>query len=248
MSEEAIIAIAPWSLRAEARAKELLNQRQLAVHQRALLESTNEQIIAQKQTEETPLAATRAKSEFLANMSHEIRTPMTAILGYTEILAESIERPEQQEAIQTIKRNGKHLLDLINDILDLSKIESGKLQIEQLPTSPMAILGDVVSLMRVRADAKGLTLKLVYCNPLPQSIQTDPTRLRQILVNLVGNAIKFTETGDVKIAVRLADHDTANPKLRCDVIDITGKNHYVEFPRTATPICIPFGTRLRHAV
>ena len=164
-------------------------------------------------------SATRAKSEFLANMSHEIRTPMTAILGYTDILAESIEQPEQQEAIQTIKRNSKHLLDLINGILDLSKIESGKLQIEQLPTSPLAILGDVVSLMRVRAEAKGLLLKVGYFSPLPQSIQTDPTRLRQILINLVGNAIKFTETGDVKIAVRLADQDTANPKLRCEVID-----------------------------
>jgi signal transduction histidine kinase/AmiR/NasT family two-component response regulator len=164
-------------------------------------------------------SATRAKSEFLANMSHEIRTPMTAILGYADILAESIERPEQKEAIHTIKRNSNHLLTLLNDILDLSKIESGKLHIEQLPTSPLAILADVVSLMRVRAEAKGLPLNLVYAGPLPQSIQTDPTRLRQILVNLVGNAIKFTQAGDVKIAVRLAGHDTANPKLQCEVID-----------------------------
>jgi len=164
-------------------------------------------------------AANRAKSEFLANMSHEIRTPMTAILGYTDILAESATRSEQQEAIQTIKRNGKHLLDVINDILDLSKIEADKLQVECLPTSPLAILADVTSLMRVRAEAKGLPLNLEYVGPIPQTIQTDPTRLRQILVNLVGNAIKFTETGEVKIRVRLVDRDTAEPKLQCEVID-----------------------------
>ena len=94
-------------------------------------------------------------------------------------------------------------MGLINDILDLSKIEAGKLQVEDLPVSPSAILGDVVSLMRVRAEAKGLPLKLEYFGPIPQTIQTDPTRLRQILVNLVGNAVKFTETGGVTIAVRL---------------------------------------------
>ncbi len=164
-------------------------------------------------------SATRAKSEFLANMSHEIRTPMTAILGYADILADSVDRPEQQEAIQTIQRNSDHLLVLINDILDLSKIEVGKLQVEHLPTCPLAILADVVSLMRVRALAKGLPLKLEYSGPIPQTIQIDPTRLRQILVNLVGNAIKFTEIGEVKIAVRLVDRDTAEPKLQCEVID-----------------------------
>ena len=164
-------------------------------------------------------AANRTKSEFLANMSHEIRTPMTAILGYADILAESVDRPEQQEAVQTIKRNSNHLLGLVNDILDLSKIEAGKVQVERLPVSPLAILGDVVSLMRVRAEAKKLPLKLEYFGPIPQTIQTDPTRLRQILVNLVGNAIKFTETGEVKIAVRLVDRDTAEPKLQCEVID-----------------------------
>ena len=164
-------------------------------------------------------SATRAKSEFLANMSHEIRTPMTAILGYTDILADSVDRPEQQEAVQTIKRNSNHLLGLVNDILDLSKIEAGRIQVEHLRVSPLAILGDVVSLMRVRTEAKKLPLKLEYFGPIPQTIQTDPTRLRQILVNLVGNAIKFTETGGVTIAVRLVDRDTAEPKLQCAVID-----------------------------
>ncbi len=196
-------------------------EEQLNAYAAAMAESNH----ALEQSNRRAEAANRTKSEFLANMSHEIRTPMTAILGYAEILADSVERPEQQEAVQTIKRNSNHLLGLVNDILDLSKIEAGKVQVENLHVSPLAILGDVVSLMRVRAEAKKLPLKLEYFGPIPQSIQTDPTRLRQILVNLVGNAIKFTETGGVTIAVRLIGHhvpivgDTAEPKLQCQVID-----------------------------
>jgi len=164
-------------------------------------------------------AANRAKSEFLANMSHEIRTPMTAILGYADILADSVERPDEQEAVQTIKRNGQHLLYLINDILDLSKIEAGKFQIERISAQLATILGNVISLMRERAKAKGLPLKLEYVGPVPETIQTDPTRLRQIFVNLVSNAIKFTEAGEVKVRVRLIDRDSAEPKLKCEVVD-----------------------------
>ncbi len=190
-------------------------EEQLNAYAAAMAESNHELEQSNRRAE----AANRSKSEFLANMSHEIRTPMTAIMGYAEILADSIDRPDQQEAVQTIKRNANHLLGLVNDILDLSKIEAGKVQVEHLPVSPLAILGDVVSLMRVRAEAKNLPLKLEYLGPIPQTIQSDPTRLRQILVNLVGNAIKFTETGGVTIAVRLLGRDTAEPKLQCDVID-----------------------------
>ena len=164
-------------------------------------------------------AATRAKSEFLANMSHEIRTPMTAILGYADILAGSLQHPEHLEAVNTIRRNGDHLLEIINGILDLSKIEAGKLQLERVTCAPSAILADVVSLMRVRADAKRLALKLEYAGPCPETILTDPTRLRQILINLVGNAIKFTETGEVRIVARLIDHDSPKPRLACEVVD-----------------------------
>jgi Amt family ammonium transporter len=152
-------------------------------------------------------------------MSHEIRTPMTAILGYADLLAESVERPEEREGVQIIKRNGNHLLGIINDILDLSKIEAGKLQIDQVVVSSLALFGEVVSLMRVRAEAKAVALKLEYHGLLPETIRTDPVRLRQIIVNLVGNAIKFTETGEVKLAVRLLDRDTPAPKLQCEVID-----------------------------
>ncbi len=164
-------------------------------------------------------AATQAKSEFLANMSHEIRTPMTAILGFTDMLLGSLSEPEDIEAAKTIKRNGEYLLGIINDILDLSKIEAGKLKVERIPCSPCQIIADVASLMRVRADAKGLPLTVEYDGPIPQTIATDPTRLRQILINLAGNAIKFTETGNVRILVRLARNDGQEPKLEFDIID-----------------------------
>lgn len=161
-------------------------------------------------------AATRSKSEFLANMSHEIRTPMTGILGYTDILAEGIDRPidptQYREAIEVIKRNGAHLMDIINDILDLSKIESGKMTVEQVPVDLRRLVGEVEAMMLGRARSKGLTLNVDVQTILPTSIQTDPLRLRQILVNLVGNAIKFTEQGSITIEMSLdiSSADCAN--------------------------------------
>lgn len=166
-------------------------------------------------------AANRAKSEFLANMSHEIRTPMTAILGYADILAEeaknSLTAAARAECIDTIKRNGEHLLSIINDILDISKIEAAKLTTEEIEVSPFEILQDVIELMKVKAQAKGLYLQTKIESPIPATIRTDPTRLRQILVNLVGNAIKFTELGGVTISVRLDISST--PRICFDVID-----------------------------
>ena len=148
-------------------------------------------------------AATVAKSNFLANMSHEIRTPMTAILGFTDVLAGNLAdsgQEEVREAVGIIKKNGEHLLALLNDILDLSKIEAGKLDVQRVSCSPCQLLADVASLMRVRAQAKGLGLYVEFIGPMPETIVTDPVRLRQILVNLVGNAIKFTEVGEVRLA------------------------------------------------
>ncbi len=163
--------------------------------------------------------ASRAKSEFLTNMSHEIRTPMTAILGYADVLLENLQDRESIQAAQTIRRNGEYLLEVINGILDLSKLESGRLTTDRLPVSPVQMLKDVVSLMRVRADAKGLPLSVTYEPPIPESIITDPTRLRQILINVVGNAIKFTETGGVQMILRLLDADGERPLLQLDVVD-----------------------------
>ncbi|QDU73470.1 Autoinducer 2 sensor kinase/phosphatase LuxQ [Bremerella volcania] len=149
--------------------------------------------------------ANQSKSEFLANMSHEIRTPMTAILGYTDLLAEQVpsdqDQPERKEYINTIRRNGEHLLMIINDILDLSKIEAGKMTIESVPMRVDSLVRDVMDLMQVKAAAKGLALDSIVENKIPMIIDSDPVRVRQILVNLLGNAIKFTEIGRVRLRV-----------------------------------------------
>jgi PAS domain S-box-containing protein len=168
-------------------------------------------------------AANQAKSEFLANMSHEIRTPMTAILGYTDLLGEmgNLDQAprERVEYIDTIKRNGEHLLSIINDILDLSKIEAGKMNIERIAMSPLHLLEDVRSLMHVKARVKGVGLDLVYETPIPETIHSDPLRLKQILTNLVGNAIKFTEAGGVTVAVRVDEDAPGGPLMRFRVVD-----------------------------
>jgi signal transduction histidine kinase/ActR/RegA family two-component response regulator len=166
-------------------------------------------------------AASRAKTAFLANISHEIRTPMTAILGYTDLLLDP-ERPHEDrgEWVRTIRRNGDHLLSLINDILDLSKIEAGKLEIEWRTCAPAEIVRDVLSLISRSALEKGLELRVEYAGPVPATIRTDPTRLRQILVNLVANAIKFTSEGSVRVAVTHEPATAATPSRLCfDVID-----------------------------
>ena len=155
-------------------------------------------------------AATRSKSEFLANMSHEIRTPMTAILGFAENLLDSdLTGEDRLNAIKTIHRNGEHLLSLINDILDLSKIESERLEMEFLSCDPIQLVTEVGALMQIRSDAKGLKLCMEFVGSIPEMIHTDPTRLRQILINLVGNAVKFTAQGSVRLVTRFIAGDGA---------------------------------------
>ncbi len=146
--------------------------------------------------------ATAAKSEFLANMSHEIRTPLNAVLGFGEqLLDPEISVDDRRASADAIIRNGKHLLNLINDILDFSKIEAGHMDAEKQRVNVPSLARETVSLLKGRADAKGLTLDLVMPPQLPETIETDPTRLRQILLNLIGNAIKFTERGSVTLEV-----------------------------------------------
>ena len=191
----------------------------IPIARRSAILATWRNITDRKLAEEKLLAATQAKSEFLANMSHEIRTPMTAILGFSEILRGSSMDAEQLEAVSAIRRNGEHLLGIINGILDLSKIEAGKMAIESVSCSPSQILAEVVSLMRVRAGAKNLPLTIEYDSPIPESILSDPTRLRQILINLTGNAIKFTEIGEVRLVARLLAAESDRPRMQFKVID-----------------------------
>jgi signal transduction histidine kinase/CheY-like chemotaxis protein len=164
--------------------------------------------------------ANTSKSEFLANMSHEIRTPMTAILGYIDLLDNPdniTENPELfPESIRTIRSNAQHLLTILNDILDMSKIEAGRMTIESISTSPVDLVEEVASILRTRAEGKGIELRTFYPTSLPCEIRTDPTRVRQILLNLVGNAIKFTEIGIVTIQV--AYHEDIK-QIQFSVID-----------------------------
>jgi signal transduction histidine kinase/CheY-like chemotaxis protein len=164
------------------------------------------------------LDAARLKSEFLANMSHEIRTPMTAILGFAdELEGELGPRPPDDAAhlsLRTIQRNGEHLLALINGILDLSKIEAGKFSIERSRVSVPELVAEVLQLLGPRAKEKGLLLEATCEGRVPIEIESDAVRLRQILINLVGNAIKFTSAGHVRLRVRLA-----GPQLELAVED-----------------------------
>jgi signal transduction histidine kinase/DNA-binding response OmpR family regulator len=167
------------------------------------------------------VATAQMKAEFLANMSHEIRTPMTAMLGYLNLLAdERTTDTERASHIATIRHNGKHLLRILNDILDLSKLEAGKMTIERTACSPIEVLADVASLMRPRATEKHLGFVVESDGPIPERIEADPTRLRQILINLVSNAIKFTTSGEVRIRISLvAGAGDERPRMRFDVAD-----------------------------
>lgn len=147
--------------------------------------------------------ANRAKSDFLATMSHEIRTPLTSIIGYGETLLRSDQSMEERiDSVNTIISSSEHLLSLINDILDVSKIEAGKLEIEQIKESPFKLLSEVNNIISVQAKQKRLEFSIDYEFPLPQYFYSDYVRMKQILLNLCSNAVKFTEQGQVKIAVR----------------------------------------------
>jgi signal transduction histidine kinase/ActR/RegA family two-component response regulator len=152
-------------------------------------------------------AAALAKTRFLANMSHELRTPMTAILGCTELLLDEGEiskaPPQRIELLQALRRNGEHLTRIVTDILDLSKIEAGKLEVRLQPASLGEILQDISSIMGSAARERGLAFDLTLATQLPESFQTDATRVRQVLMNLIGNAIKFTPHGGVRLRVDL---------------------------------------------
>ena len=160
-------------------------------------------IIKQKKIAEE---ASQSKTSYLSNMSHEIRTPLTAIIGFSEnLVSNEISQKERLKAGYTIIRNGKHLLQLINDILDISKIEAGQLEVENIEVSPLYIIDEVSSLINNQAKHKELEFRVNYQFPLPANIHSDPVRLKQIIINLCGNAIKFTEQGSINIDISYAE-------------------------------------------
>ena len=179
------------------------------------LRQTQSQLAAARDTAES---ASRAKSDFLAHMSHEIRTPIGAVLGFTELLLNGDEPllPQQQSHLQRVLSNGNHLHRLLNDLLDLSRIEAGELTIESIECAPYAMFHDILSSLQSRAISKDLKLILKIGTGIPEKILTDPTRLRQILTNLIGNAIKFTAEGSVSLIV---DTYVASNVLRIQVQD-----------------------------
>lgn len=160
-----------------------------------------------EQTNSDLIEASNTKGQFLATMSHEIRTPLTSIIGYANgILLGDIDKAEQERVTKIIAENGNHLLSVINDILDISKIEANKLDFESIPTPLFSVLAQIESVVGKRARDKGLAFHLEYEYPLPAQINTDPTRLKQILFNLTNNAIKFTEHGYIGLSVSLIDN------------------------------------------
>jgi two-component system sensor histidine kinase/response regulator len=193
----------------ESRARLTTQAEQLEAQARSLIE-------AQARIE----SANQAKSDFLANMSHEIRTPMTAVLGFAELLSGELRDPRLTGFAQQITRNGEHLLRLVDDILDLSRIEAGRLPIEQSTTDPVETLGEVVALLEHRCAGKDLVLGTTVDSEVPRRVTTDAVRLRQVLFNLIGNAIKFTPAGriDVTMMATTTD-DPSRVRLRYDVVD-----------------------------
>jgi signal transduction histidine kinase/DNA-binding NarL/FixJ family response regulator len=175
---------------------------QLTMHRDHLEELVAKRTVELSAAKDKAEESNRAKSNFLANMSHEIRTPMTAILGFADLmLSPSQTMSDQINSLQVVRRNARHLMDLINDILDISKIEADKMTLEKIPCDMAQIAVEVASMLRPRALAKQLSLQVQFVGLIPTQICTDPLRLKQVLMNLTGNAIKFTEKGEVCITV-----------------------------------------------
>ncbi|MGN6416557.1 MAG: response regulator [Pseudobacter sp.] len=161
----------------------------------------------------------KVKENFLANMSHEIRTPMNAIIGFTQLLSQKKLNEEEKQYVQAIEKSGENLLAIVNDILDISKIEAGMMRIEHVPFSLRGLINSIGTMMQQRAKGKGLLVKVEIDNNIPDILEGDPMRLTQILNNLLGNALKFTEAGTVSLKVMMASQEGNIVKLKLDVRD-----------------------------
>ncbi len=200
---------------------DVIKKRKLAIG--TIIDISHSKMLQQElqRSKEEAVRANRAKSEFLANMSHEIRTPLNAVIGFTELLETLVSDPKQGSYLQSIKSGGKNLLMLINDILDLSKIEAGKLEFRYEPVNPYALINEIRQIFALKIKEKDLEFIVEVDDDIPESLILDEVRVRQVIFNLIGNAIKFTEKGHVKFSVEkiYTSDDTSHIDLKVAVED-----------------------------